>query len=30
MVAISNESEFETIEEYVYVIGETTPQIKVV
>lgn len=30
MVAISNESEFETIEDYVYVIGETTPQIKVV
>ncbi len=30
MVAISNEREFETIEAYVYVIGETTPQIKVV
>lgn len=30
MVAISNESEFETIEDYVYVIGETTPHIKVV
>ena len=30
MVAISNDSEFETIEDYVYVIGETTPQIKVV
>ena len=30
MVAISNEREFETIEEYVYVIGETTPHIKVV
>lgn len=30
MVAISNETEFETIEDYVYVIGETTPQIKVV
>jgi len=30
MVAISNEREFETIEDYVYVIGETTPQIKVV
>lgn len=30
MVAISNEREFETIEKYVYVIGETTPQIKVV
>ena len=30
MVAISNETEFETIEAYVYVIGETTPQIKVV
>ena len=30
MVAISNETEFETIEDYVYVIGETTPHIKVV
>lgn len=30
MVAISNEREFETVEAYVYVIGETTPQIKVV
>jgi len=30
MVAMSNEQEFETIEEYVYVIGETTPEIKVV
>ena len=30
MVSISNESEFDTIEDYVYVIGETTPQIKVV
>ena len=30
MVAISNETEFETIEAYVYVIGETTPHIKVV
>lgn len=30
MVAISNETEFETIEDYVYVIGETAPQIKVV
>lgn len=30
MVSISNESEFDTIEDYVYVIGETTPHIKVV
>jgi small subunit ribosomal protein S4e len=30
MVAISNEREFETIEDYVYVIGENTPEIKVV
>ena len=30
MVAISNEQEFETIEDYVYVIGENTPEIKVV
>ncbi len=30
MVALSNEREFETIEAYVYVIGETTPEIKVV
>ena len=30
MVAISNEKEFETIEEYVFVIGESTPEIKVV
>lgn len=30
MVAISNEQEFETIEDYIYVIGENTPQIKVV
>ena len=30
MVAISNERDFETIEDYVYVIGETTPEIKVV
>jgi small subunit ribosomal protein S4e len=30
MVAISNENEFETIEDYVYMIGETTPEIKVV
>ncbi len=30
MVAISNEQEFETIEEYVFVIGESTPEIKVV
>ncbi len=30
MVALSNEQEFETIEEYVYVIGENTPEIKVV
>lgn len=30
MVAISNEQDFETIEDYVYVIGENTPEIKVV
>lgn len=30
MVALSNEKEFETIEDYVYVIGENTPDIKVV
>ena len=30
MVAISNEKEFETIEEYVFVIGESTPEIKVI
>ncbi len=30
MVAISNEREFETIEDYVFVIGESTPEIKVV
>lgn len=30
MVAISNEQEFETIEDYVFVIGESTPEIKVV
>jgi len=30
MVAISNEKEFETIENYIYVIGETIPEIKVV
>ena len=30
MVAISNEREFETIEDYVYVIGESAPEIKVV
>jgi small subunit ribosomal protein S4e len=30
MVVISNEQEFETIEDYVYVIGENTPEIKVV
>lgn len=30
MVVLSNESEFETIETYVYVIGETAPEIKVV
>jgi small subunit ribosomal protein S4e len=30
MVAISNEREFETIEDYVYVIGESSPEIKVV
>ena len=30
MVAISNEKEFETIEDYVFVIGEATPEIKVV
>ncbi|MCG2727716.1 MAG: 30S ribosomal protein S4e [Candidatus Methanoperedenaceae archaeon] len=30
MVAISNEREFETIEDYVFVIGESTPEIGVV
>ncbi len=30
MVAISNESEFETIENYVFVIGESAPEIKVI
>ena len=30
MVVLSNETEFETIEDYVYVIGETAPEIKVV
>ncbi|GFO98003.1 30S ribosomal protein S4 [groundwater metagenome] len=30
MVVLSNETDFETIEKYVYVIGETTPEIKVV
>jgi len=30
MVALSNEKEFETIEDYVYVIGENMPEIKVV
>lgn len=30
MVAISNEREFETIEDYVFVIGESTPEIKVI
>lgn len=30
MVAISNEREFETIEDYVFVIGETAPEIKVI
>lgn len=30
MVVLSNETEFETIENYVYVIGETKPEIKVV
>ncbi len=30
MVAISNEGEFETIENYVFVIGESTPEIKVI
>ncbi|MCZ7385086.1 MAG: 30S ribosomal protein S4e [Candidatus Methanoperedens sp.] len=30
MVAISNEKEFDTIEDYVFVIGESTPEIKVV
>lgn len=30
MVVLSNEQEFETIEDYVFVIGETTPEIKVV
>ncbi len=30
MVAITNEREFETIENYVFVIGESTPEIKVI
>ncbi len=30
MVVLSNEAEFETIEDYVYVIGETAPEIKVI
>ena len=30
MVAMSNEREFETIENYVFVIGESTPEIKVI
>ena len=30
MVALSNEREFETIEDYIYVIGENIPEIKVV
>jgi len=30
MVVLSNETDFETIEKYVYVIGETSPEIKVV
>ncbi|MBU4076133.1 MAG: 30S ribosomal protein S4e [Euryarchaeota archaeon] len=30
MVVLSNETEFETIEKYVYIIGENTPEIKVV
>ena len=30
MVAISNERDFETIEDYVFVIGESTPEIKVI
>ncbi len=30
MVVISNEKEFDTIEDYVFVIGESTPEIKVV
>ncbi len=30
MVVLSNEKDFETIENYVFVIGETTPEIKVI
>ncbi len=30
MVVLGNEKEFETIEDYVFVIGETTPEIKVI
>ncbi len=30
MVALTNEKDFETIEDYVFVIGETTPEIKVI
>jgi ribosomal protein S4E len=30
MVVLSNDTDFETIEKYVYVIGETSPEIKVV
>jgi len=30
MVVLSNETDFETIEKYVFVIGETSPEIKVV
>ncbi len=30
MVALTNETEFETIEDYVFMIGETVPEIKVV
>ncbi len=30
MVVLSNEKDFETIEDYVFVIGETTPEIKVI
>jgi small subunit ribosomal protein S4e len=30
MVALSNEKEFETVENYVFVIGESAPEIKVI
>ncbi len=30
MVVLSNEKDFETIEDYVFVVGETTPEIKVI